>query len=141
MNPLAKQDSSGSIYFEVNHGCTEGEGASSKAIRDFMLGSRSYNPAYPEDAADFGRCLRLLNNHPDWTKRMPEMAQCSRVWADLVENGNWEMLTKLYYDEELDEVAKLKSLDPSETRRKIKEIISNAEIKIGSKRPDEVTVN
>jgi hypothetical protein len=50
-------------------------GSSSKSICKFMLGipdKRNYPP--PSDAADRGRCIRLLNLIPEWWVRLGEMA-------------------------------------------------------------------
>lgn len=48
---------------------------------------------YPLDPADFRRCQLLLRLVPKLRKRLPLMAECSPVWAALVER--WDEITKV----------------------------------------------
>ena len=51
-------------------------------------------PRHPLDAADFGRCVRLLDIEPSYRERIGEMAQVSSAWAVLV--THWAELEALY---------------------------------------------
>lgn len=58
-------------------------GSSSIALFTYMtLGVRGGEAPY--DADDLGRCVRLLDCFPEWRERMPEMANVSEEWAELV---------------------------------------------------------
>lgn len=46
--------------------------------------------SYPYDAADFGRCFRLLEVIPEWRARLSEMAAHGEQWAALV--ATWPTL-------------------------------------------------
>ena len=48
----------------------------------------------PHDAADFRRCLRLLEYIPEWRKRLPEVAERFPSWKGIVEH--WDELERLY---------------------------------------------
>lgn len=59
-------------------------GTSSKTLCAFMLGMnetngcRGYGASYPpSDAADRGRCIRLLRLIPEWLPRLPELAEAN----------------------------------------------------------------
>jgi hypothetical protein len=69
-------------------------GLSSKTIYATFLGDwtilRGCSPAAPRDAADFGRCHRLLARYPEWRLRLSEVAaQCGDfsalvpIWGEL----------------------------------------------------------
>lgn len=74
-------------------------GLSSKAIFHFMtLGVKG--GFTPSDPSDLGRCLRLLKRFPEWRERMPEMANCSQRWADLM--PYWDLLEKSLFSEVAD---------------------------------------
>lgn len=71
-------------------------GMSSKAIFNFMrTGEKSeWTPA---DPSDLGRCLRLLERFPEWRERMPEMVECSQMWANMV--PYWDVLESTLLNE------------------------------------------
>jgi hypothetical protein len=83
-------------------GCWEAEGLSSRLIESEMLNITicsirySRKPrgldciAIPHDSADFGRCVKLLDAHPDWKPRLVEMAKHGYVWERLVRS--WQNL-------------------------------------------------
>lgn len=59
-------------------------GTSSKTLCAFMLGmnetngARGWGASYPpSDAADRGRCIRLLKHIPEWIDRLPEIAEAN----------------------------------------------------------------
>ena len=73
-------------------------GISSKAICAYMLGGASADDdSYPRDPSDLGRCLRLLDQVPEWKPRMAEMAQWGPVWKLMSER--WEVLTASMLEE------------------------------------------
>lgn len=76
-------------------------GSSSKDIAARMSGVTSppgrLGWSYPWDAADLGRCLRLLRIIPEWKPRMAEMATCGPVWAALV--ARWDEMERSMDDE------------------------------------------
>jgi len=47
----------------------------------------------PQDGADFGRCVRLLQLFPEWKARLPEVAARWPQWAGMVEH--WDELEAL----------------------------------------------
>lgn len=71
-------------------------GLSSEAMFQHLTGfdanrKRSLShTAYPHDAADFRRCRLLLEQVPELTPRLGEMASLSREWAQLVKQ--WDCL-------------------------------------------------
>lgn len=48
-------------------------GSSSKSLCKFMLGIEEKHPSFPLDAADRGRCIRLLNLIPEWWDYLYQM--------------------------------------------------------------------
>lgn len=50
-------------------------GASSKTLCAHMLGIKGVRNSIPSDAADRGRCIRLLQLIPEWKDRLDEMAE------------------------------------------------------------------
>jgi len=88
-----------------------GPGASAQTIYNTLRGDNgrqgSLGPriSRPHDASDFGRCVELLNEVPEWRSRMGEMANISPEWRALsrkwgdIENlfraGNKEATTAL----------------------------------------------
>lgn len=50
-------------------------GSSSKALCATMLGFEPLHKSAPWDAADRGRCIRLLRLIPEWIPRLDEMAK------------------------------------------------------------------
>lgn len=59
-------------------------GTSSQTLCAFMLGmnetngARGWGASYPpSDAADRGRCIRLLKHIPEWIDRLPEIAEAN----------------------------------------------------------------
>lgn len=69
-------------------------GTSSTTIWRHMRGLPSFDPTYPLDPSDFGRCYRLLDIAPEWRRRIGEMAAFGPVWARLA--ADWDNLTALY---------------------------------------------
>lgn len=77
-------------------GCWEATGLSSRLIEATMLnvGARSLRfsgkpvgtqcMAIPHDAEDFGRCVELLDAHPDWRPQLDKMKRQGFVWSRLV---------------------------------------------------------
>lgn len=54
-----------------------------------------FRPAPPNDADDFGRCVRLLNMAPDeWRTRLHEVIEVHSEWGHLV--LEWPYLEELY---------------------------------------------
>jgi len=49
---------------------------------------------YPSDPDDFSRCYLLLQRHPEWRERLPELAEAGPVWAALV--AHWGELEALF---------------------------------------------
>lgn len=52
---------------------------------------------HPHDPADLGRCIRLLERHPEWVPRLAEMAVHGPVWEALV--ARWDELVASYQKE------------------------------------------
>ncbi len=52
---------------------------------------------HPSDPADFKRCMKLLNQVPEFRERLSEMKDVSEVWSALVDN--WNEFERLYYEE------------------------------------------
>lgn len=72
-------------------------GMSSMAICRHMAGLNAEYADYPRDVGDLGRCLRLLEEVPEWKGRMHEMAKYGPVWQSLSER--WEELAELMEEE------------------------------------------
>lgn len=72
-------------------------GVSSKTIWATMMGVKPRWSSHPHDAADLGRCLRLLEVIPEWIPRMPEMRAVSREWAAIL--THWDELAALMEEE------------------------------------------
>lgn len=51
----------------------------------------------PSDPSDFNRCMKLLNQVPEFRYRLFEMKEVSETWSKLVDN--WDEFEKLYYKE------------------------------------------
>jgi hypothetical protein len=49
---------------------------------------------YPSDHDDFKRCMKLLDQVPEFRERLYEMKDVSEVWSRLVDN--WDEFEKLY---------------------------------------------
>lgn len=58
------------------------------------LPGRWAEPCEPADAADFGRCARLLDVAPELRPHLAAMRACGARWAALV--GEWDALEALY---------------------------------------------
>ena len=52
---------------------------------------------HPIDPDDFRRCMKLLDQVPEFRERLYEMKDVSEVWSRLVDN--WDEFEKLYYEE------------------------------------------
>jgi hypothetical protein len=75
-------------------------GTSSETIWGVMTGIEPpgrWHGDTPCDAADFGRCYRLLQRFPAWRKRLPEVAERWPAWRPLV--ADWDEVTALYEKE------------------------------------------
>lgn len=72
-------------------------GISSKTIWAVMMGLEYHDPCTPSDPEDFGRCFRLLQNFPQWKKRLNEVSAKHPKWKSLIEN--WNKLEKLFIKE------------------------------------------
>lgn len=74
-------------------------GASSKAIALTALGQMPRRPEHPRDAADFGRCLRLLKAAPEAKAGLDELGvRGGPYWIALV--ARWgELELAAWYDE------------------------------------------
>lgn len=75
-------------------------GLSSMTIYDFMSQGFSSNPHVPLDAADFGRCVRLLNVAPGWHQRLSELGAMYPMWRPFA--ANWDLLTKAFEEKDFD---------------------------------------
>ena len=53
-----------------------------------------YAPSYPRDAADLGRCIRLIGAAPSVRNAFPLLAAVCEKWASLIEK--WDALTTTY---------------------------------------------
>lgn len=53
-----------------------------------------YAPSYPRDAADLGRCIRLIAAAPSVRNAFPLLAAACEKWAALI--GKWDALTVLH---------------------------------------------
>lgn len=53
--------------------------------------------SHPSDPADFKRCMKLLNQVPEFRTKLHEMKEVSDVWSKLVDN--WDEFERLYYEE------------------------------------------
>lgn len=72
-------------------------GLSSMAMWARFVGVPNSPRDYPLDAGDFGRCLRLLDQFPEWRSRLDELRALGPVWERIVEN--WGYLEDLYQAE------------------------------------------
>jgi hypothetical protein len=76
----------------------EDTGSSSKAMAFWLaFGVKRRWPDHPHDPSDLGRCIRLLDAAPYLRKRLPEMAELSPVWAEIV--NDWSELERLWRHE------------------------------------------
>ena len=69
-------------------------GISSKTLLAAMLGEDYEQADVPLDAADFGRCWRLLALFPDWRARLHEVPKRFPKWGPMV--AIWPELETLY---------------------------------------------
>lgn len=74
-------------------------GTSSLTIYSAITGLPSHHGTYnvPHDAADFGRCYRLLRLFPAWKERLGETIKLCAEWKPFVEA--WDELTAIYEQE------------------------------------------
>jgi len=78
--------------------CSWDTGISSQTIWEVLRGQtvrhRSHN--WPCDPSDFGRCVRLLAEIPEWRERLPEVAARfpGTPWVTLIER--WDDVMELY---------------------------------------------
>jgi len=91
-------------------------GISSKTIWAVMMGVDTDRSNVPLDCADFGRCYRLLKHMPEWTARLPEVAEKYPGWKPILRE--WDTLTFLHETEQCDKLNRLLSdLRKSDTPR------------------------
>lgn len=84
-------------------GCTTGISSLTiySVLRDvpFSAVARSGSPDVPYDAADFKRCVQLLEAAPDrWRDRLSEVADAYPRWEPIVER--WEQLERLLEEDQ-----------------------------------------
>ena len=73
-------------------------GLSSKAIALTALGQMPDDPRAPSDAADFGRCVRLIDAAPEAAEALSVLAHAGGAeWGALV--ARWAELCQTYRDE------------------------------------------
>ena len=77
--------------------CGDDVGVSSKAIMHRMVGGMPDWFSFPRDAADLGRCLRLLKRIPSWRPRILEMAPVSGPWEAMTRE--WDALERCMVNE------------------------------------------
>jgi hypothetical protein len=103
-------------------------GASSEAMFEYFTGvnpsskPRSYerfDMPYPHDAADFRRCIGLLNAVPSFRDRLSEMVDVSWKWERLVENWNSleSMVDQDQFQKRLDAIYQSPSQAPATNHR------------------------
>lgn len=76
--------------------CGEDTGRSSRAIALHMT-TGICDGSFPWDPSDLGRCLRLLEQFPEWKTRLPEMAVYGPKWRALV--SQWDELASSMEEE------------------------------------------
>jgi len=72
-------------------------GLSAKAIIYRMNDINDVYTDHPLDAADFGRCMKLLSVFPEYRVELHHMKDVSKEWVLLVDN--WTELEELYFRE------------------------------------------
>jgi archaellum component FlaC len=89
------------ISYFCRSGCWEAKGKSSKFIEHYMKGIHAvgrFDDCMPYDVPDFERCVDILNIHPEWVPRLPEMKRLkchgSGDWKRLI--GHWDMFMALF---------------------------------------------
>lgn len=79
-------------------GCWEAKGLSSRTIEKRMRGIKLTAAIgiwnHPMGSDDFGRCLEIIEAHPDWKGRFAEMKKEGYGWSNLVDN--WDTLEQMY---------------------------------------------
>lgn len=89
------------ISYWCNGDCWEARGTSARFIEQYMKGLKAvgrFGNSMPIDSQDFGRCVDILNLHPEWKERMCEMKRLNghKDWARLARS--WDMFTMIYND-------------------------------------------
>jgi len=69
-------------------------GISSCTIYAVMMNQSMDDYNIPHDPDDFGRCYRLLQLFPEWTKRLDEVASRFPIWRPFVRE--WDKLTEMF---------------------------------------------
>jgi hypothetical protein len=72
-------------------------GSSSLFMFHTLKGDRTVGYAHPHDAADFRRCLLMLEMEPDLPNGIGSLRKSSLMWAVLIEN--WQRLSDLLASE------------------------------------------
>lgn len=88
----------------INWVCGPDTGTSSKTIWAALSGAAGPGPLHlgwslshydiPYDAADLGRCVRMLDLIPEWQGRLAEVVEVFPAYAPIIER--WDELTRLY---------------------------------------------
>lgn len=74
-------------------------GASSKTLCAHMLGVKGVHNSIPSDAADRGRCIRLLQAIPEWKDRLDEMAELPAVRSMIMGADGMRVETETWADQ------------------------------------------
>lgn len=82
-------------------------GISSCTIYAVMTNTFLNAAGTPHDAADFGRCHRLLKLFPEWRSRLPQVSARFSKWTPIV--ADWKRLESLYEAGEYESVATILS--------------------------------
>lgn len=67
--------------------CWEARGMSSRFIEHYMKKLEAIGritECMPHDSHDFGRCVDILNKHPEWLARLPELKKINTNWKRLI---------------------------------------------------------
>jgi hypothetical protein len=75
----------------------ENTGLSSKTMAAHFAGFRYYRRSYPQDPADFNRCLTFLKWVPEARSRLNELGKISKTWKKLVDR--WDEIEKCFLEE------------------------------------------
>lgn len=74
-------------------------GSSSKTLCAHMLGVKPVRNSIPSDAADRGRCIRLLQLIPEWQSRLDEMAELPAQRNMIMGAGGMRAETETWADQ------------------------------------------
>jgi hypothetical protein len=74
-------------YWCTGDSCWEACGMSSRFIEHYMKQIKAIgriDDCVPHDSQDFGRCVAILNKHPEWLTRLPELKKINTNWKRLI---------------------------------------------------------